>query len=1278
MALANSELLQHVFYSVIAWYLGATAGGRLDYEMVATADPIPRFDAETNHMRNRKILAFYFYVRTMFRHPEVKRMIFQHPTIHNVMLRSIGFFVGLQPQQRQFDTHIEYEVDWARSFAVLTENARTVREYGLGWESAPHSDLLNALKQITRQIVDDMTLHSNRLDPARFRDAGLRAVVRILDPTSRRSFLDIDTSALPAFSFHHHLHYMLAEFMKHLARAPPDSIYMDDPEEALLASWFVNDVLRSPSTSFSNEEDYRRTLLIFEWPAESLAVLAQVRAQMWTRNGTHFRQQAAQYTEMHLRENTIDQEFFLVQVAMCVMRQDLFLPWLIDRWGVGAFFREPANSTSAWETPHGEPTQWLSMLEDLALLVLHLVTDTGNMRGETQKTKLRQHIIQQLALNNLPNSDLHKKLPERLLEGQSIIPILREVADFRVPTETNTGLYSLKEDAWDQVDPYWRKYNRGTEMPVVKDKLLARQTRQDPENTQPFIVPPPIVIPQAPIWSAMGNLTKSDDMWRLIHWLLCHCFFHTSPTEWPGNQIGQKEQGSLGTLLDYTLHLALAIAQHDPAGFAQKSISTIPSSEGMSVFQHLWFFQTQDTCKAFHSKIGQILAIIVSQLPEEATKDYRDNQQQALAAQRSNRIKEEAQSAAKDRARKLQEEFKQRQGNFAALFDEDDEDLASDAEMVDVVYGTCIVCQEDVTDTKQGGCLAFLQPSRTLRDAPKSKDWLEECLRSPVNQDVAGRIQRVEVTPAGESSSTEGFPASQTRFGAFMSMCTHIMHDQCYQGYYEATRLRHGHQVQRNHPENAIRWEFLCPLCKSLGNTLIPLTPSDANLPALGALYQGGRPRPLSDVIRRVSQEGLIKVSDSSKIWEHHAETGELLPWFADVGMMHQSLDPQSRRNNRAAARMVERTVGIASAMSSQSKRLRKDDGPMYFPSHIVGYTVSMIEIAQRGMPRPEGSLSVAEQVSETNRSLIKNLVGMLRIGLDVFFGPNYDRVHLRVGIFARFLPDWFRVATLPTPLLNRNPLGIVIETAAIAPDLLQSVIVMGYFAELTRTMISLGQYVKTALGTRRLSSADLSSLFEREQVEDPHHDEARAVFRGFKDIITTVLRNAGPFADTDILLHLVDEDILCRLLYAFTLPFLRRTAIIYYSVAGAYPMLQRGPQQGPEYTRLLYLLGITPPAQALGKISSTEMPIVTRWVTQWAMQGRQAPVLEFPGTYELLRLPERWEDVVLYYENTLCSKCHTKPFLPALCMYCGAFLCLGGDCCTEGEMGECNQHMRE
>lgn len=991
------------------------------------------------------------------------------------------------------------------------------------------------------------------------------------------------------------------------------------------------------------------------------------------------RHQYHHYRDLGLREFTIDQEFFMLQFGLCVLDQAHFMTALIDRYGLTNFFRLDVMSPEVWEGDM-DPRDCVAMYEELLLLVIHLVSDTVMVNGWQQDRITRKHILHALALGPLSYSEIVRKLPERSHERGSLVPILDEVADFRPPTDTATGSYALKPEIFDEVDPYWRQYSRNEQRDTA-EVLLQRAKKLDPSNPSPVIKPLPVDVPARPLpFSDLADFLSTPVASSLVHWTLAHCMLLAQPGDWPGQatSLGQPsghQMPSMEALLNLALHITMMALNVDASGFAMRSLEIIDTSGSMSMFQNLWFMQTNPPFEPFRAKIDYILELIVAHLPETYTVDYRAQRDAQLLAkqeaQKSPRHDAKAQAHARQAA--LKARFAQQQKSFAASFlDEDDgEEPEEDEEPKN--YGSCIVCQEPVHPGRTGGMLAFLQPSRIVRDAVTDRDWFEEVLLAPSDLDRETRYLRYGLGTTNEPASTDAYPSANLRFGVYVSACNHLMHDSCINSYNELTRNRQAAQVARHQPENAMRHEYMCPLCKSVGNVLIPLDPTSAVLrPIPKSKVALGLPPTLSERIRAVSEEGLLRVSDSAKIWDYHVETGELVPWFTDCDFQRHALDSVYRKSHKSVHRMVDRIRSLTRPLSEQSQRIRGKKTHMYLADDMVGYTVSVCEITHRGMRTP--GLTVAEQVPETGLKLIKHLIGTLQLELDLFFGTKMDRTPLRVGLFARFLPDWYRSATLPSPLLFRLPLGMVVEAAAIAPDLLHAVIVMSYYAELTRTMLGLSVYIRRSLAGRPQPQRRSTPA------KDESLTDALSVFANFRPLMVSVLRNAGPFIDIESVLALITDEMLAKVLYSFTLPFLRRAAIVYYAVNNAYPVTNPDYilSTGSEYNRLLSLLGIPRPRETLANPHSTETPIVARWLTQWAMQGRILPPLEYPGTYELMRLPEAYEVAAIKFAGRRCDNCGIRPSYPALCLFCGKLVCLAGDCCSEGEQGECNLHMRE
>jgi E3 ubiquitin-protein ligase UBR1 len=174
--------------------------------------------------------------------------------------------------------------------------------------------------------------------------------------------------------------------------------------------------------------------------------------------------------------------------------------------------------------------------------------------------------------------------------------------------------------------------------------------------------------------------------------------------------------------------------------------------------------------------------------------------------------------------------------NFEEEEEENDQDMDDTSDELSS-YGTCIVCQEDLNEPKAFGSLGLVQPSRLLRKHPDShSQYLNELMTMPQLLDRASPHDttfpsaNAEELDTTSSPNFDGFPTQYTRFGLHASACGHMMHLNCFQ-VYNPSILHEWHRshATRNHPENIQRKEYICPLCESLGNVLLPvLHPNNA------------------------------------------------------------------------------------------------------------------------------------------------------------------------------------------------------------------------------------------------------------------------------------------------------------------------------------------------------------------------------------------------------------------------------------------------------------------
>lgn len=990
------------------------------------------------------------------------------------------------------------------------------------------------------------------------------------------------------------------------------------------------------------------------------------------------------------------------------MRPRRFITAVIDRYGFGDAFigdgRSPTLFTD-WAALV-DPQSVISLLEDFVWLVIWLVNDIDNITNKSPDERCRKAIIQMLAVSPLSAADIHRRMPERGLERSNYMGMVKEMATYRDPIENTTGIFALKPEYYAQVDPLWRQYTRN-ERSAVQKNLLEYLQSQHPGDSSLFVKPQPLEIP--PIGSGqplseLRELYNGEIGQRIVHYLIGHCH-RLANGILAADVIAEPAISRCSELLDVTLYLAILILDNHPSFFAKASMD--PASAGLKVPDTPTSFTSSDTPNTlfenlelmqvspelfgpFMPKIDYIIRKVIENAPPSLlTESYLARHQARQNAKSANsKPRDPGRDTAAARQKQLMAEFAKKQADFAAFMaEEDDEDEPmeedEEAEEENPSYGSCIVCQDPVNSKRPGGTLALFQPSRIVRDWLLEKDFYELAMSIPCNLDNDTR--RLEYGGDRHTDiATEAYPTQHNRFGTFVSACGHLMHEECMINYFEATRTRHTHQVQRNQPENAVRSEYLCPLCKSIGNFVLPLDKTTYPLRSLEDRYINGQPAPLSERVRAVSAEMLMHVNDSTKIWAYHEDGGQLSPWYADTSFAVETLDPINRKTTmRPISRMVDRFRYLFRQLSEQSAakyRPNRKRNAMYIPEDVVSYTVACTEISLRGLPRSGDQRTVAEQVPNVSINLVKNLIGHLQLELDLFYGTRANRAALRVGLFTRFVPDYFRAPPLLTPLLLRDPLTLVIEAAAIAPDLVHPIMVMSYFAEVTRVIICLSLFIRRSVGVwDNIRSAKITEHFGDEEA---FSDDALSVFAGFRPVMAQIIQNTGPYGvgDENVLKHVSDK-LIAKLMYMCTLPILRRFAIVYYAVSGgSYPITDPTliNASGSEYERLLSLLGLPRPTENLLNHHSTVYPIVMRWVSLWVQHGRVIANLEWPGIYELIRLPKHMDEMVLKYESRRCSRCTSQPTYPALCLYCGQFLCLGGDCCSSGEQGECNIHIRE
>lgn len=975
-----------------------------------------------------------------------------------------------------------------------------------------------------------------------------------------------------------------------------------------------------------------------------IVLIAQVRAGLWVRNGFPIRGQLVHYRDFMLRELCYDQDLFLIQAALLLVDPDLVLVSILDRFQLRDWMSGHTNH------PECEPAHLASLVEELLFTLVYCVGDPSYANQLSLEAVCRREIIHALAPGPISFTDLCKRVPERLIEEASFEHVLSEVADFKnAEGVLDSGSYELKESFFKNVDPFFYHYNRARREEVdgvLKSRLAKAGIKE------PVIIPRPYRIVSGP-FTGLPDVLKSTVLLQVMFYTIHNFVDGLSLTE-----------GAVSTdaILEQAFQLVIiALVQ------VGKEFTVIARNKQFAsdktLVQLLCDMEVRDSIKTFRPRVQWIINRMEEHDPSIRRLRHFSEEKEVIDESLDAKKK-----AAKARQDAIMKQFANAQKMFLDAFDE--ESVDDDAENVQVeeeqqqALEPCILCQEKMDMSRPFGTIGAIHPSRLVRQmpAPGTSAW-SEVLSAPDSLDRV--VSAPSVSPSAERLGA--FPSRYLRFGTYGSTCGHMVHYHCFNDYVDAIRARHRVQPQRHQPECLERNEFVCPLCKSLGNCLLPVNSPTPRPPS--------RALPFAEWLRSLGIE-LLRSSPDRQLESHQysSGTGEFMFWAAEDKVW--PTEPTSFISGDEVAATVRTAVAM---ISKQSTHLRTRPEPpygergtgIYIPEGLGAYTLSAMEVAHRGVASDATGLFV-EKLPAAAGQCIRGIVGTLSRMAAVHFRSRKQAAFesMRLAIAKRLLPEWTREEQYRQPFLLRDPYAILFECAAIAPEFIPNVSCALYYAILLRTLFGLTQHLLSATSVHA------------PQLAATRH----GTFLGSVAVLIKSAARHSPALDraTDRILATFGEGRLEQLVYAHTLPALRALLLFTHSVC-PWAISQVHDINRCEYERILQALSIPPPAE-LQNHESIQV-LLAGWCTHYGqlytIAPNECPVrLDYPGVYYMAQLPQILDLMWQGNDAALtCSRCNTMPADPAICLICGTLCCHQSYCCRGtdwSQRGECNMHTRE
>ena len=843
---------------------------QVGYPEDVSANGTLAFDAGS--VANRRLYHFFSDMRYFLGSEAVQRKVRTESQYLLQFLDLAKLCQGICPNVRAVGEHVEYETDaWISASLLTREINKLCRQFAESYrhQNGKEADtILEAIYESARvAITNSSGLERTRFDLSEIKE---QTKFKSLQPFEfenpvtgpspiRHRVVDFVVSD-GALSFHHALHYTLSWLIECGKSRPVEQL-----RATLLraAQDFCEQQKLTRREVWESPED--ALMAMFDYPLRVCAWLAQMKAGMWVRNGLSLRHQMSQYKGVQLRDVAYLRDIFLLQTALVTCEPSRVLASTIDRFGMDDWMRGSYTTK-----PGQEDSQLVDLAEDFIYLLIVLLSERNALltledEPNPRLAAMRKDIIHTLCFKALSFSDLAQRLHERYQELEEFSPVLEEMTNYRGPEGlTDTGLFELKPEYLECLDPYNVSYNKN-QRDEAENLYKSRQSKKTNKKPEEIVLEPKLRPIRHGAFEDFSSITNSPLFAQVIYYALGYALSAEKSTP-------NVPRTRVEAYLHVVLHLILIATHEDATAFedfteesmvsfvyhALKATPVHRIENHPTIISQLQQISRMDCYTSCSPKIKHILRLFCRKRQSEfklATVNL-DFPYERLDTSSPAAVESDVEAKKKialERKKKVLAQFQQQQQRFmdnqgvidwgTDLSDEEpDSANASETKTWKYPTGVCILCQEETNDSRLYGTFAMIMESNVIRQTNlEDSDWIREVLNTPRNLDrsaeelrpfgVAGenheRIRKIKPN-RGEifidrQGLGKGYKPSCVETGPVSTGCGHIMHYTCFETYHAAIGRRQTLQIARNHPERLKNLEFVCPLCKALGNAFLPI-----------------------------------------------------------------------------------------------------------------------------------------------------------------------------------------------------------------------------------------------------------------------------------------------------------------------------------------------------------------------------------------------------------------------------------------------------------------------
>ncbi|XP_053191479.1 E3 ubiquitin-protein ligase UBR1 isoform X1 [Scomber japonicus] len=1155
-----------------------------------------------------------------------------------VFLGLLKCMQGMEEVKRQFGQHIAVEPEWEAGFSLQIQ-LRHILAMFQDWCSSDEEVLMLAFKECHKVLMqcNNQSFHKEAND------------------------------------------YYMCKHIVHVrpykVSQEPVSIHL--PISRLLAGLYVLLCRTGAIERLHDPECYDFTQLV-EHPLRCVVLAAQVSAEMWRRNGLSLVSQVYYYQDVKCRDEMYDKDILMLQIAASKMDPNHFLMLILLRFELFDYFNGSCSSKD-----QDELIQWNRLTEEMLYLLIVIVGEryVPGISHVTKEDVTMREVVHLLCIEPMAHSSLVKGLPENESHETGLETVIAKVATFKKPGVSGHGLYEVKKERLVEFNPFYYHYSRSQH-----SKAEESQKKRRVQEGNDKALRPPVPPTFCPAFSSIVRLLCCDIIVHILRRVLQRAA-EDRATHWTEamiqralHLIGQalleeKMQLEDSTVEEVTFDFSIKArgigSEHSKSVFLLLSkIMALPSLEAQKDMVK-WLLQMFEIVKCLREKSSPTASMSMETTkPEETVQDKEKAERKRKA------------EAAKLHRQKIMAQMSAMQKNFIEsnkmLYDNmpesgaqgetaaPTESCAMEHMELCIAIGphrgstpaerevlTCILCQEEQEVVVQA-------PAMVLTACVQRSTVLTQC---------RGKIP----THRADAISYPLFMAPELAVGTHTGSCGHVMHATCWQKYFEAVQNTTRNRLHAELIIDLENGEYLCPLCKSLCNTVVPLIP----LEQLTFNYENAEiigqhltmPRWIQILSARI--KGLKSITqDNDSNTESNSGDGETglcgegQPDFRSI-LSYGVQEPRKFSDSIAEMLVVCATtvhrVGLQTAPNEMCPRV-----PL-MAWNTCAFTIQAIEniLQEEGKPL-FGSLqnrqlaglkaivqfSAAQRLKSSQAVIQRHFTDMLGALLPVLSRKTtpslleVDFFHLLVGL------------VLSIPSLYQEE----------AVDLQPSAVSSAYNHLHILHLVTMAHVLQLLL-----SSTDFPAVAGGEETEET---------RVAAELYSTVSQHAGR------LIPDVSGSSVAERVKRGIEPFLRCAALFFNCLTGVHPpedlFSTSVTSQGQVESLCGYLALPSNVFQLFQEHRDTVTPLLSTWcgspaVTK-ALKDKTQTVRYPRRRNRLIDLPEDYSALLNQASHFQCPKStDDERKHPTLCLFCGAMLCSQSSCCLsklDGEdVGACTAH---